>query len=351
LIGRLAGGDHQHFGQARPRCGIACPSLLRIIAIRRRQTSLKLSPACHASERGLILPRRCCSRPYAHREAVPHRPRPLLAAECAGDVPRAVAPSPQACSHPLVDAPWEAARCARPRCAGGMRDRVVRMLFAYHSMNACRHRPNLSVAALARFRATTQHDAPAPGYRDGVVVAQRHTTASHQPGLACGSCLPGMLASAWGRCEAVPVAPPATASHAVRGLCLGDGTPCTESFTLQLPSDLAAGSSMCCSSNLRWQQSNYSGTVPPVASSMVHWTMHPAPVFAGHAQLAPAVMASNLIPSPCPCARYGAKLSSWGRSRRSMARLPSMNFLLWPLPARREANPPSQPAPRRIMAP
>jgi hypothetical protein len=151
--------------------------------------------------------------------------------------------------------------------------------------------------------------------------------------------------------EAVAVAPAATASHAVRCLCLDDGTPCTESFTLQLPSDLAAGSSMRCSSNFRLLQSNYSGTVPPVGSSVVPWTMHPAPVFAAHAQIAAAVMASNLPSSPCPCARYGAKLSSWGSSRRVMARLPSMNFLLWTLPA--GANPihPRSPSLDGIMAP
>jgi hypothetical protein len=110
---------------------------------------------------------------------------------------------PQACSQPLFDALWDAARCARPRCSGCATGWFARVLFASHSMNACGHLSNLSVAALARFRPTTQHDAPAPGYRDGV-VAQRHTTASHQPGLACGSCLPGMPASPW---EAVKPSP------------------------------------------------------------------------------------------------------------------------------------------------
>jgi hypothetical protein len=201
-------------------------------------------------------------------------------------------------------------------------------------MNACRHFSNLSVAALARFRPQTQHDAPAPGYRDGV-VAQRHTTASHQPGLACGSCLPGMLASAWGGREAVPVAPAATASHAVRCLCLDDGTPCTESFTLQLPSDLAAGSSMRCSSNLRSLQSNYSATVPPVASSMVPWTMYAScsslrrtctnRCCSHGEQFTPESVSMRAIRSQT--------LFVGQLSRRVMARLPSLNFLLCTLPA------------------
>jgi hypothetical protein len=77
LIGRLAGAD-QHFGQARPlmRQGAGIPA-----ANHGRQTSPdipKLSPACHASERGLILPRRRCSRRHSHGETMQHRAGALL---------------------------------------------------------------------------------------------------------------------------------------------------------------------------------------------------------------------------------------------------------------------------------
>jgi hypothetical protein len=201
LIGRLAGGD-QHFGQARPRCSKARVSLLRITTARRRQTSPKLSSACHASERGLILPH---ARGYLHKSSACCR---------AGGSPNGgrwtvVVTSAQHRRGPTaccaIVAPGHArSRClTRSRMPQGVPGRADWMrragwLYAISVPLDERLPPPFqslccSASPLQRADATHSTDAPAPGYRDGV-VAQRHTTASHTPGLACGSCLPGMLA-------------------------------------------------------------------------------------------------------------------------------------------------------------
>jgi hypothetical protein len=144
----------------------------------------------------------------------------------------------------------------------------------------------------------TNTEAPAPGYRDGV-VAQRHTQASHQPGLGLRQLSTGHACLRLGMEQSRQHG---SSVHSIslrrRALCFGDLHSCVQSRSrCNCLSELAGHAfKMHCSSNLRSLQSNYSSTVPPVARAMVPLAMHPTSSLhraRPHAQFTPAVMVSN----------------------------------------------------------
>jgi hypothetical protein len=90
-------------------------------------------------------------------------------------------------------------------CSLWRRTSLLPLLFLYHKRNALFHFCNLSAAALASSR--TRHNREAPSWMSEGLCCTNAPTSSHQPGLACGSCLPGVVHLTWEHKHAVSMAP------------------------------------------------------------------------------------------------------------------------------------------------
>lgn len=132
---------------------------------------------------------------------------------------------------------------------------------------------------------------------------------THRPAtslvLSCGSCLPGMLAFAWGRSNAVSMALRCTTVHLGRiALFLGDKHSGAQGrSSCKCLSELAECPHDALQQSRDHPISNYSGTVPRVCVERVPLAMHLAIITVKSdsliAQSSPLSLAANSAPSPC----------------------------------------------------